>query len=130
MVTSHLVLSAFISNIYNAIQTTFSFVQGPTLAILVLGLLWRRANRWGAMAGLGGGVTLAIVLNSPVGDGVFTSEEPFLFVAWWTFVFALVVTVLVSLVTPPEPEERLRGLVWRDALRDEDLQAKLRARLG
>jgi SSS family solute:Na+ symporter len=118
------------SNIYNALQTVFSFVQGPTLAILLLGLLWRRANRWGAMAGLGGGVALALLLNSPVGDGVFSSEEPFLFVAWWTFVFALVLTTLVSLVTPPEPPERLRGLVWRDALRDEDLQARLRERLG
>ncbi|HUP25321.1 MAG TPA: hypothetical protein VNB06_20585, partial [Thermoanaerobaculia bacterium] len=67
---------------------------------------------------------------SPAGRGVFASEEPFLFVAWWTFVLSLVVTTLVSLVTPPEPPERLRGLVWREAVRDEELQANLRARLG
>jgi hypothetical protein len=61
---------------------------------------------------------------------VFASEEPFLFVAWWTFVLALGLTAVVSLMTPPEPPERLRGLVWREALRDEELQSKLRARLG
>ena len=100
------------SNIYNAIQTVFSLIQGPTLAILLLGILWRRANRHGAITGLIGGVLLCLILNSSAMQGVFPSEEPFLFVAWWSFVFTLVVTTLVSLATPPEPPERLRGLVW------------------
>ncbi len=118
------------SNIYNAIQTVFSLIQGPTLAVLLLGVLWRRANRWGGGAGLLAGFSLCLLLNSPAGRGVFASEEPFLFVAWWSFVFTLAVTWLVSLLTPPEPPERLRGLVWGEVRHDEEVQSALSARVG
>lgn len=117
------------SNIYNAIQSIFSLIQGPTLAILLLGLLWRRATQWGALVGLVSGVGLCLVLNLESMAGLFPSEEPFLFVAWWSFVFTLAVTALVSLVTPADPPEKIRGLVWGDVLSDEDVQAALRRRM-
>ncbi len=88
------------SNIYNAIQTSFSLIQGPTLAILILGIAWKRANRWGALAGLTGGVLFSVTLNSSAMAGLFSSNEPFLFIAWWSFVLALGLTVAVSLATP------------------------------
>jgi SSS family solute:Na+ symporter len=117
------------TNIYNALQSVFSLIQGPTLAILLLGVLWRRANRWGAITGLVVGVGFCVVLSSPAGAGVFPSEEPFLFVAWWSFVLTLAVTALVSRLTPPEAPERIRGLVWGDVMADDEVQAALRARL-
>ena len=118
------------SNIYNAIQTVFSLIQGPTLAVLLLGILWRRANRYGGATGLVAGVGLCLLLNSPAMDGLFPSEEPFLFVAWWSFVFTLAVTGIVSRLTPPEPPERLRGLVWGEVRNDEAVQAALRNRVA
>ncbi len=118
------------TNIYNAIQTVFSLIQGPTLAILVLGVLWRRANRHGATAGLVSGVMFCLLLNTPGMKGLFASEEPFLFVAWWSFLFSLAVTAVVSLATPPEPPDRIRGLVWGDVTSDPEVQAMLRARLA
>lgn len=117
------------TNIYNAIQTVFSLIQGPTLAILLLGILWRRANRYGAAVGLVSGVGLCLLLNTSAMSGLFPSEEPFLFVAWWSFVFTLAVTALVSLLTPPEPPESTRGLVWRDVLDDPEAQAVLARQL-
>ena len=117
------------SNIYNAIQTVFSLIQGPTLAILLLGILWRRANRYGAAAGLVLGVGLCLLLNSPAMAGLFPSEEPFLFVAWWSFVFSLAVTIVVSLLTRREPADKIRGLVWGDVVDDDEAQAALRSRL-
>ena len=116
------------SNIYNAIQSVFSLIQGPSLAILLLGLLWRRANRHGAMAGLITGVLFCISLNTEAMQGIFPSEEPFLFIAWWSFVLTLVVTAAVSLVTPPEPEEKIRGLTWGSVARDPEVQAALSSR--
>ena len=118
------------SNIYNAIQTVFSLIQGPTLAVLLLGILWRGANRYGGATGLVAGVGLCLLLNSPTMDGLFPSEEPFLFVAWWSFVFTLAVTWIVSRLTPPEPPERLRGLVWGEVRNDEAVQAALRNRVA
>lgn len=114
--------------IYIFIQTALSLFQGPTLAILLLGIMWRRATRWGGLAGLILGVAFCFVLNYT--DGLFPSDDPFLFVAWWSFVFALVVTVVVSLLTQPEPEEKIRGLVWDSVVRDEEMQETLRDRIS
>ena len=73
---------------------------------------------------------MCLLLNSPAMDGLFPSEEPFLFVAWWSFVFTLAVTWIVSRLTPPEPPERLRGLVWGEVRNDEAVQAALRNRVA
>lgn len=113
-------------SLYVFIQTALSLFQGPTLAILLVGIVWRRANRWGGLAGLVLGVTFTTVLNSV--DGVFPSDDPFLFIAWWSFVFSSVVTIVVSLVTPPEPEEKIRGLVWSQVMHDEEVQQVFTAR--
>ncbi len=122
-------IEARFSNIYNAIQSVFSLIQGPSLAILLLGLGWRRANSTGALSGLLTGVSFCVVLNTRAMEGLFTSAEPFLFVAWWSFVLTLLVTVVVSLLTPPPPPERLHGLVWRDVTSNAEIQAALRSRL-
>ena len=63
-------------NIYTAIQSMFSLVQGPSLAILLLGVLWRRATAWGGLAGLVSGVELAFTLNLDSMAGIFHSSEP------------------------------------------------------
>lgn len=114
--------------IYVAMQTLFSMFQGPTLAVLLLGIFWRRTNGIGAFAGLLLGVGAAGVMNM-IGDSVFPSDDPFLFVAFWAFVFALAVTVFVSLITPGPPEHRLRGLVFRQVLRDPATQGALERRM-
>ena len=117
-------------NIYTAIQSMFSLVQGPSLAILLLGVLWRRATAWGGLAGLVSGVALAFTLNLDSMAGMFHSTEPYLFVAWWSFVLSLLVTVVVSLATPPEPPEKIRGLVVGEMRRDPALQVALERRMA
>jgi solute:Na+ symporter, SSS family len=114
--------------IYVGIQTLFSIFQGPTLALLLLGILWRRATQWGALAGLVLGVCLSTSLTA-MGNSVFPSNNPFLFVSFWTFVFSLVVTVVVSLLTPPEPVEKLRGLVYGLVMQDTGVQQALNERV-
>jgi len=114
--------------IYVFMQTILSLFQGPLLAILLLGIVWRRATGYGGLAGLVLGVAFCFVLKYT--PGLFPSEEPFLFVAWWSFVFALIVTVVVSLLTKPEPEEKLRGMVWSSVVLDEDAQEALKERVA
>jgi uncharacterized sodium:solute symporter family permease YidK len=109
--------------LYVFIQTLLSMFQGPTLAILLLGIIWKRANRWGGLAGLGLGVIFTTTLNCI--EGLFPSDDPFLFVAWWSFVFSMIVTIVVSLLTPPEPEEKIRGLVWGQVMKDGEIQRVL-----
>lgn len=115
--------------IYVAIQTMFSLFQGPTLALLLLGILWPRATGWGALAGLILGVGCSGVLTT-LGDTVFPSDDPFLFVSLWTFLFAMLVTIVVSLLTPREPAEKLRGLVWGQVMQDAETQTILENRVS
>jgi SSS family solute:Na+ symporter len=114
--------------IYVAVQTMLALFQGPTLAILLLGILWSRATGWGALSGLVLGVTASCIL-SLLGDAVFPSQDPFLFVSVWTFLLTLVVTIVVSLATRREPPEKLRGLVFGQILQDPDAQALLERRI-
>ena len=114
--------------IYVFIQTMLSTFQGPTLAILLLGIIWPRATRWGGLAGLVLGVMFTTVLTNI--KGLFPSDNPFLFVAWWSFVFSCIVVVVVSLLTRPEPNEKIRGLVWGQVMKDAEIQRVLQKRVS
>ena len=61
---------------------------------------------------------------------IFPSGDPFLFVAWWSFVLTLAVTTVVSLITPRDPAEKLRGMVFGDVLADDELQDALREKVS
>ncbi|GMU91532.1 MAG: SSS sodium solute transporter [Candidatus Hydrogenedentota bacterium] len=113
--------------VYNFIQTCLTMFQGPVFAILLLGIMWKRTTQWGGLAGLVLGVACTTVLNNT--KGLFPSADPFLYVAWWSFLFSLAVTVLVSLVTPPEPDEKLRGLIFGQVMKDGKIQRVLLERV-
>ncbi|MBM3334995.1 Na+/galactose cotransporter, partial [Candidatus Sumerlaeota bacterium] len=63
------------------------------------------------LAGLVVGVASSFVMFK-ASDVLFVIKEPFLFIAWWSFVVGIVVTLGVSLVTRAEPPEKLEGLVY------------------
>ncbi|MCU0915484.1 MAG: sodium/solute symporter [Planctomycetes bacterium] len=104
-------VSDFFPGIYVAVQTFLSFFQGPVFSVLLLGIFWRRATAWGGFVGLVGGIATSGVLFV-FQASLFTIEDPFLYVSWWSFVVGLLLTVVVSLATKPHPAERLAGLVY------------------
>lgn len=108
--------------IYVAMQTLLSIFQGPTFAITFLGIYWKRANQWGGLCGLLGGVAISSSL-------FFTTHWSFLYIAWWSFLGSLLVTAAVSLCTKPDPVEKLEGLVYGLVMRDEKLQDILKKRV-
>ncbi|MBN4046730.1 sodium/solute symporter [bacterium AH-315-P07] len=104
-------------SIYTLIQTIFGLFQGPVLAIVVLGAIWKRATATGALVALLSGVAFSVLLNliqaySSEGNKLFHADDPFLYVAWWSFVWAIVTTIVVSLFTKPKTPEELKGLVY------------------
>lgn len=113
---------------YNFVQTALSLFQGPIFSILLLGIMWRRATQWGALAGLVLGVCFTYILSNT--DGLFPSDDPFLFVSLWSFVFSSTVTIIVSLLTPPEPDEKIRGLVFGQVMTDGNIQRVLAERIS
>ncbi len=110
-------LAAYFPNIFEYMQIMLSIFQGPLLAIIVLGLLWHRANSMGAMAGLGLGLVTSISLYW-VRPFVFLRDDQYLYQAWWAFCVAFIVTVVVSLLTRPEPEEKIKGLVYSTVVKE------------
>ncbi len=103
--------------IYVAVQTFLSFFQGPVFSVLLLGIFWPRATQWGGLAGVVGGIGAAAFMHVFKGR-LFTIEDPFLYVSWWSFVTGVVLTVVVSLATKPYSGSRLVGLVY--GLRSKD----------
>lgn len=99
------------SGIFNALQTLLSIFQGPTLAILLLGMVWKRANSPGAIAGLVVGVLTSSTLFWVQAD-IFQAGDPYLYIAWWSFLMAVVVTVVVSLCTRAQLEEKIKNLMF------------------
>jgi len=116
------------NSILDAFELVFALTMAPLLAIVLLGMFWKRATGHGAFAGLLAGIAGALLhhgLTLPMG------AHPGLHGGWlatmhiypsdmaqnfWTALLALaaslLVTVLVSLATAPRPEAELAGLVY------------------
>jgi SSS family solute:Na+ symporter len=107
--------------IYVAMQTLLSIFQGPTFAITLLGIYWKRANQWGGLAGLIGGVAISSSL-------FFITKASFLYIAWWSFLGSIIITIVVSLMTKPDPFEKLEGLVYGLVMKDKGIQEVLKKR--
>lgn len=115
------------TGIYTIFQTLMAFFQGPALAILLLGMFWKRANGRGAFLGLVLGIATSVTLfalnQPPVYEALgadtplFQIADPFLYFSVWAFLVAVVVTVGVSLLTRPEPAERIAPLMYHQVRR-------------
>ncbi|MFP6582488.1 MAG: sodium/solute symporter [Candidatus Hydrogenedentota bacterium] len=114
-------------SIYTLIQTIFGLFQGPVLAIIVLGVLWKRATSSGALVGLLSGVGFSVSLNliqiyASEDNKLFHTADPFLYIAWWSFVWAVVTTIVVSLFTKQKSAEELEGLVYKRGMKAADTE--------
>lgn len=113
------------------VSAAFSFAAAAFFPVLVLGIFWKRASKWGAAAGMIGGLGTTIyymVSNQPWLRGVFDITKPI--ELWYGIApisagvfgvpigFALV--VLVSLVTPG-PDKKTLELI--EHVRYPDLKA-------
>jgi solute:Na+ symporter, SSS family len=116
-------LARLFNNIMDLLQLVFSFVNAPLFATFLLGMFWKRTTGHGAFTGLLAGTTAAAVthgLTEAEGKGGWISSvhtfPSTMAQNFWMAIFAwsvcFVVTIVVSLMTPPKPESELRGLVY------------------
>jgi SSS family solute:Na+ symporter len=124
------------NNIMDFLQLIFAFVNAPLFATFALGMFWRRSTGhgafWGLVAGTTGaalhhGLTLARGSVPGVKGGFFGMLHRYpseLAQTFWTaiaaFTTCLVVTIVISLITRPRPEDELRGLVYSLTPRPKD----------
>jgi SSS family solute:Na+ symporter len=102
-------------NIMDYLQLLFSFFNAPLFATFLLGMFWKRTTGHGAFFGLLAGILTAFghYLLVKAGTLHYPSEMASNFyAAIYAFTVCFLVTVGVSLVTKPRPDEELVGLVW------------------
>ena len=109
--------------IMDYVQALFSIFIAPLLAVILFGMFWKRATRLAGFLGLLLGIifsaglfmwvkltpsalaTVALSADAkPMAENVFR--------AWWAFVFAAILIVVISLLTKPRPDSELDGLVY------------------
>ena len=128
------------NNIMDFLQLIFAFVNAPLFATFALGMFWKRSTGhgafWGLVSGTAGaalhhGLTLATGSVPGVKGGFFGVLHRYpseLAQTFWTaiaaFTTCLVVTVVISMVTRPRPDEELRGLVYSLTPRPKDESRK------
>ena len=128
------------NNIMDMLQLVFAFVNAPLFATFLLGMFWKRTTGHGAFWGLVTGTLAAAVhhgLTLPTGSAVgikggwlgailhhYPSDMAQNFwTAIWAWTTCFVVTLVISVLTKPRPDEELRGLVYSltERPRDEGL---------
>jgi cation/acetate symporter len=105
------------------VSAAFSFAAAGFFPALVLGIFWKRANKWGAVLGMiaGIGVTFYyMVTTQPWLRGVFGVTSPIADNIWWGIQpisaglfgvpLGFAVMIIVSLLTPA-PNQKVQQLV-------------------
>ena len=119
--TAYLVMR--FASMMDYVQALFGFFIAPLFGTVLLGMLWKRVTRaagfWGLLAGVFSSVGMFSLMKlssrwvsvfalSPDAKGLAQA----MYQALWSCVTCVVVTVLVTLVTKPKPDEELKGLVY------------------
>jgi len=133
--TAYLVMG-FLS-IMDYVQALFSFFIAPLFGTVILGMLWKRATPMGGFLGLLCGTlssvgmwawvkidpsALSVIALSPNAKDMAEN----MYRALWSWLVCVCVTVAVSLMTKPLPDDRLVGLVYGAT----DLPSERHLRLG
>ena len=102
------------SGLYAIFQTLMAFFQGPAFAILLVGILWKRATGTAALIALLGGIGTSVslyTLNQPAvceAFGLvplFRISDPYLYFSIWAFLVTVVLIVPLSLLTTHTPRQ-------------------------
>ncbi len=117
-------LATKFNNMMDFLQLIFAFVNAPLFATFLLGMFWKRTTGHAAFWGLLGGTLAAAAthgLTLAEGKGGWLGAVLYTFpttmaqnywIAILSFVFCLVVTVLISLFTQPKAASELHNLVY------------------
>lgn len=102
--------------IWNYLQMISAYLGVPLCAVIFIGLLWKRGNTAGAIAGgaAGFGFGLFLLLDQTLGWGLVSHPYliSFLHRSILVWCFAAITMIAVSLLTPPPPEYKIDGYVF------------------
>ena len=118
---SSLVIAAIIApsverfgGIFAYFQTGVTYLATPFISVMLLGILWRRTNYPGALAGIIGGLLIQIALGIAL-PRVWPNLH-FLYIASIAQALTIFVVVVTSLITSPPRPEQWQPFQWSPAL--------------
>jgi SSS family solute:Na+ symporter len=101
-------ISRFGGSLFVYIQTLYNFFGPPFSAIFVTGLVWKRINARGATAAVLVGFVFGILLKIYVGtENHALWVEPYSVQGILIWAVSVLVSIAVSLMTPPPPAEQV-----------------------
>jgi len=97
--------------LWEYLQNALSYIAPPIVALYVVGLFWKRANRHGALAaiivGIAGSVFFFFSSNL-----TWIPQIHFLYIAGILFIICSFSIVVVSLLTAPPSENKIKDYTW------------------
>ena len=109
------------SSIFEAVQVIGADLAPPITTVFIWGVFWRRGTEQAALSTLIAGFTMgavAFIVDFPlIGDTKLLTDGlgmPFMMQAFWMTMMLSVLFVVVSLLTPPPPREKVDGLTWEN----------------
>lgn len=97
-------LTARFEGIYVFVQYTLSLFQGPIFALLLMGILYKKATPAAGLTALISGLAFAAILGAV--------SLNMLYIAFWSFIFSLGVIFSVSLFTDGKDDDELKNLTY------------------
>jgi SSS family solute:Na+ symporter len=119
--TAYMVMGA--KSIMDYVQALFSFFIAPLFGTVLLGMLWKRATPaggfWGLLAGTVSSIAMWVLVRFYPPALAWVALSPHakdmaenMYRGLWSWLICVGVTVAVSLVTQPKPDNDLVGLVY------------------
>ena len=90
--------------IFTFVQDMLSLFQGPMLALILLGILYRRGTAAAGLASLLSGLSVSALLK--------LFDFSMYYIAFWSFVFSVLVIFTVSYFTKQKSDEELENLTY------------------
>jgi len=100
--------------IFQYFQTGVTYLATPFISVIILGILWKRANYQGALFGLAGGLVIQILVAISV--PALGYRLHWFYVAFIAQVMIMAGVVIVSLATPAPAGELWRPFAWSPSL--------------
>ena len=119
--TAYLVMH--FKSIMDYVQALFSFFIAPLFGTVLLGMLWKRATPaggfWGLLAGTLSSIGMWAWVRAAPSAVQYVALSPRasdmaqnMYRALWSWIICVAVTVVISLLTKPQPAGELKGLVY------------------
>jgi solute:Na+ symporter, SSS family len=103
-----------LGGIFKYFQTGVTYLSTPFITVILLGLLWKRANYAGAVFGMIGGFAIQLVMA--LGAPMLGIQLHWLYIAFFAQIIITIGIVAVSLATAPPAVEQWQPFLWHPSL--------------